>query len=47
VYSSQADSDNGVFFMSIGEIGWGWIDLAHDRDQQSASVKMVINLLVP
>jgi hypothetical protein len=36
--------------MDLGEIGWDdvdWIDLAQDRDQWRALLKMVINLRVP
>jgi hypothetical protein len=36
--------------MDLRERGWGclnWIDLAEDRDQWKALVKMVMNLLVP
>jgi hypothetical protein len=36
--------------MDLREIGWGgmdWIDLAQDRDQWRALVKMVMNLQVP
>jgi hypothetical protein len=40
----------GNIGMDIGEIGWNgvdWIDRAHDRDQWSALVNMVMNLWVP
>jgi hypothetical protein len=36
--------------MDLSEIGWDgmdWIDLAQDRDQRRALVKMVKNLWVP
>jgi hypothetical protein len=36
--------------IDLREIGWGgadWIDLAQDRDQQTALVNTVINLQVP
>jgi hypothetical protein len=36
--------------MDLREIGWDgvdWIDLAEDRDQWKAPVKMVMNLQVP
>jgi hypothetical protein len=36
--------------MDCKEIGWGgkeWIDMAQDRNQRKALVKMVINLWVP
>jgi hypothetical protein len=36
--------------IDLREIGWDggdWIDLAQDRDQCSALVKAVMNLLVP
>jgi hypothetical protein len=36
--------------MDLIEMGWGgedWIDLAQDREQWRALVKMVINLWVP
>jgi hypothetical protein len=36
--------------MDLREVGWysmDWIDLAHDKDQWSAVVNMVMNLRVP
>jgi hypothetical protein len=39
-----------IIKMDLKEIGWGgmdWIDLAQDRQQWRALVKMVINFWVP
>jgi hypothetical protein len=36
--------------MDVREIGWGgtdWIDVAQDRNQSTALVNTVMNLLVP
>jgi hypothetical protein len=33
--------------MDLREIGWDWIDLAHDREQCTALVNKVMNLRVP
>jgi hypothetical protein len=33
--------------MDLREVGWDWIDLAHDRDRWRALVNAVMNLRVP
>jgi hypothetical protein len=39
--------ERNIKIIEIGWVGMDWIDLAQDRDQQSALVNVVTNLQVP